>query len=167
MGRYVAIDFDKAGGTSLIAQILTEGGLMDGSCPTATGKTIAEEAAGRDVKPDHEVIFPLDEALKPEGGIVVMHGNLAPDGAVVKLSGHERQQHTGPARLFDREEHAMEAIMSGKINPGNVVVIRYEGPRGGPGMREMLSVTAAWSESAWASKWLSSRTAAFRAGRAA
>jgi len=143
MGKYVAVDFDRAGGTSLIAKELVAGGLMDGTCLTASGRTIGEEALVKDTKPDQEVIFSLDRALKPEGGIVVLKGDIAPDGAVVKLVGTERKIHSGPARVFNREEEAMVAITSGQIVDGDVVVIRYEGPRGGPGMREMLGVTAA------------------------
>jgi dihydroxy-acid dehydratase len=116
---------------------------MDGSCLTASGKTIGEEALVRDTEPDQDIIFSIDRALKPEGGIVILKGGVAPDGAVVKLVGTERKIHTGPARIFNREEDAMTAITSGQIHEGDVVVIRYEGPRGGPGMREMLGVTAA------------------------
>jgi dihydroxy-acid dehydratase len=143
MGKYVATDFDRAGGTSLIARELISAGLMDGTCLTATGKTIGEESLTRDIVPDQEIIFSIDRALKPEGGIVIMKGDLAPDGGVVKLVGTERQVHTGPARIYDREEDAMTAITSGTVKEGDVLVIRYEGPRGGPGMREMLGVTAA------------------------
>jgi dihydroxy-acid dehydratase len=116
---------------------------MDGTCLTATGRTISEEAAVRDIEPDQDVIFSLDRAIKPEGGIVILKGNIAPDGAVVKLAGSERKFHTGPAKIYNREEDAMTGITSGQITAGDVVVIRYEGPRGGPGMREMLGVTAA------------------------
>jgi dihydroxy-acid dehydratase len=143
MGKYVAVDFERAGGTSLIAKELVAAGLMDGSCLTASGKTIGEEALVRDTEPDQDIIFSIDRALKPEGGIVILKGGVAPDGAVVKLVGTERKIHTGPARIFNREEDAMTAITSGQIHEGDVVVIRYEGPRGGPGMREMLGVTAA------------------------
>jgi dihydroxy-acid dehydratase len=143
MGKYVATDFDRAGGTSLIARELIAAGLMDGSCLTATGKTIDEESKSRDTEPDQEIIFSIDRALKPEGGIVILKGDLAPDGAVVKLVGTERQLHVGPARIYNREEDAMAAITSGEIKENDVLVVRYEGPRGGPGMREMLGVTAA------------------------
>ncbi|HEX5322249.1 MAG TPA: dihydroxy-acid dehydratase, partial [Capsulimonadaceae bacterium] len=143
LGQYVAVDFERAGGTGLIAKLLLDAGLMNGSCITATGHTIAEEAQKSAAEPDNEVIYSLDKALKPEGGLVILKGNLAPDGAVVKLSGHERTMHRGPARLFNREEEAMSAITGGQIREGDVLIIRYEGPRGGPGMREMLGVTAA------------------------
>jgi dihydroxy-acid dehydratase len=143
MGKYVAVDFERAGGTSLIAKELTAAGLMNGSCLTASGRTIGEEALVRETQPDQEVIFSIDRALKAEGGIVILKGDLAPDGAVVKLVGTERKLHTGPARVYNREEEAMDAITTGKVVEGDVVVIRYEGPRGGPGMREMLGVTSA------------------------
>ncbi len=143
LGKYVAVDFDNSGGTTLVAQLLLEQGLMDPNPKTCTGQTIGEAAGKREVEPDEKVIFPVDKALKPEGGIVILHGNLAPDGGVVKLAGTERHVHTGPARVFDREEEAMDAIVGETIQEGDVIVIRYEGPRGGPGMREMLGVTAA------------------------
>jgi dihydroxy-acid dehydratase len=143
LGQYVAMDFNRAGGTSLVAKLLLDAGLMEGSCITASGQTIAEEARKSDAEPDNQVIYSMDKALKPEGGLVILKGNLAPEGAVVKLSGHERTRHQGPARLFNREEDAMTAITGGQIREGDVLIIRYEGPRGGPGMREMLGVTAA------------------------
>jgi len=143
LGQYVAMDFNRAGGTSLIAKLLLDAGLMHGSCITASGQTIAEEARKSDSEPDNQVIYSMDKALKPEGGLVILKGNLAPEGAVVKLSGHERTRHQGPARLFDREEDAMSAITGSQIRESDVLIIRYEGPRGGPGMREMLGVTAA------------------------
>jgi dihydroxy-acid dehydratase len=143
MGKYESVDFQRAGGTSLIAKELLAAGLMDGTCLTASGRTIGEEALIRPTEPDQEVIFTIDRALKPEGGIVILKGNIAPEGAVVKLIGTERKVHTGPARVFNREEDAMEAITSGLIKDNDVLVIRYEGPRGGPGMREMLGVTSA------------------------
>ena len=108
-----------------------------------TGKTIGEHAQEADETPGQEVIRPLENPIKATGGIAILRGNLAPEGSVVKLSGHERRHHQGPARVFDGEEAAMAAVTSGQINPGDVVVIRNEGPAGGPGMREMLSVTAA------------------------
>lgn len=143
LGQYVAVDFDRAGGTSLIAKLLLHAGLMEGSCLTVSGRTIAEEADKSTAKPDNEIIYSIDKALKPEGGLVILKGNLAPEGSVVKLSGHERTRHEGPARLFNREEDAMAAITGGQVKEGDVLIIRYEGPRGGPGMREMLGVTAA------------------------
>lgn len=142
-GRYVAVDLDKAGGIQLVAQRMLEGGYLDGSQQTVTGKTIAEEAALAAETPDQKVVRPLSEPLKPVGGLAILKGNLAAEGCVVKLAGHDRTYHRGPARLFDREEDAMSAVTGGKIKPGDVVIIRYEGPRGGPGMREMLGVTGA------------------------
>jgi len=142
-GRYVATDVDAAGGIPLLAQRLVEGGYADGSALTVTGRTLAEEAAEARETPGQQVILPLDRPIKQTGGLVILHGNLAPDGCVVKMSGHERAEHRGPARVFESEEDAMDAVTSKQIRPGDVVVIRNEGPAGGPGMREMLSVTAA------------------------
>jgi dihydroxy-acid dehydratase len=133
----------KAGGIGVIAQRLVEGGYVDGSQLTCTGRTFGEEAADARETPGQEVVRPLTAPLKPRGGMAILRGSLAPDGCVIKLAGHDRMQHRGPARVFDREEDAMSAVTSGLINPGDVVVIRYEGPRGGPGMREMLGVTGA------------------------
>src|ERR1700720_3727977 len=142
-GKYVAADVDAAGGIQLIAQRLLEGKYVNGSTMTVTGKTFAEEASAAKETPGQQVIAPLSKPLKATGGLVILKGNLAPGGGVVKMSGHERQSHTGPARVFDSEEAAMKAVTSKQIKAGDVVVIRYEGPKGGPGMREMLSVTAA------------------------
>jgi dihydroxy-acid dehydratase len=142
-GRFMAADVDKAGGIGVIAQRLVEGKLVDGSALTVTGRTLAEEAADARETPGQEVILPLNKALKPRGGIAILRGNLAPEGCVIKLAGHEKKIHHGPARVFDREEDAMEAVTHGNIHPNDVVIIRYEGPRGGPGMREMLGVTGA------------------------
>ena len=142
-GRFVAVDLDRAGGTALIAQRLIEGGLMDGSQMTVTGRTLGEEAAGAVETPGQEVVRALDRPLKPFGGLLILRGNLAPEGCVVKVAGHERMHHRGPARVFDSEEECMRAVTRRQINPGDVVVIRYEGPSGGPGMREMLGITAA------------------------
>jgi dihydroxy-acid dehydratase len=142
-GRFMAADVDKAGGIGVIAQRLLEGKLVDGSAITVTGRTLAEEAADARETPGQEVILPLDKALKPRGGIAILRGSLAPEGCVIKLAGHEKKTHHGPARVFDREEDSMEAVMHGQIKPNDVVIIRYEGPRGGPGMREMLGVTGA------------------------
>ena len=141
-GRFVAADVDKAGGIPVIAKRLVEGKLVDGSALTVTGRTLAEEAAEARETPGQEVILPLDKALKPRGGIAILRGNLAPEGCVIKLAGHDKMVHQGPARVFDREEDARRAVMDGKIQPGDVVIIRYEGPRGGPGMREMLASPA-------------------------
>ena len=142
-GRFVAVDVDKAGGIGVIAQRLVQGGYVDGSTLTCTGRTFAEEAAEARETPGQEVVRPLDRPLKPRGGIAVLRGSLAPGGCVIKLAGHDKKLHRGPARVFDREEDAMHAVTGGQIKPGDVVVIRYEGPRGGPGMREMLGVTGA------------------------
>ncbi len=142
-GRYVAVDVDRAGGIQLIARRLVEAGLVDGSQLTASGQTLAVEAAKAVETPGQDVIRPLVNPLKPTGGLVILHGNLAPEGCVVKMAGHERLYQRGPARVFDCEEDAMAAVTRREIHPGDVVVIRYEGPKGGPGMREMLGVTAA------------------------
>ena len=142
-GKYVAADVDAAGGIQLIAKRLLDGKHVHGSTMTATGKTFAEEASRAVETPGQQVIAPLSKPLKTTGGLVILKGNLAPEGGVVKMSGHERQSHKGPARVFDSEEAAMQAVTSKQIKAGDVVVIRYEGPKGGPGMREMLGVTAA------------------------
>ena len=142
-GRFMAADVDKAGGIGVIAQRLVNAGLVDGSAITVTGRTFAEEAADARETPGQEIILPLSKALKPRGGIAILRGSLAPEGWVIKLAGHEKKVHHGPARVFDREEDAMLAVTEGRIQAGDVVVIRYEGPRGGPGMREMLGVTGA------------------------
>jgi dihydroxy-acid dehydratase len=142
-GKYVAVDVDAAGGIPVIAKRLLDGKHANGSAVTVTGKTFAEEANAAQETPGQMVIAPLSKPLKTTGGLVILKGNLAPGGGVVKMSGHERQSHTGPARVFDSEEAAMKAVTSKQIKAGDVVVIRYEGPKGGPGMREMLSVTAA------------------------
>jgi len=142
-GRFMAADVDKAGGIGVIAKRLLEGKFIDGSAITVTGRTLAEEAADAHETPGQEVILPLNKALKPRGGIAILRGSLAPEGCVIKLAGHEKKVHHGPARVFDREEDSMEAVTHGTIKPNDVVIIRYEGPRGGPGMREMLGVTGA------------------------
>src|SRR5579885_2586225 len=142
-GRLEDVDLDKAGGIPVIAKRLVDGQYVDGSAVTCTGRTFAQEAAEAREAPGQEVVRPLDQPLKPRGGIAILRGSLAPGGCVIKLAGHDKTLHRGPARIFDREEDAMAAVTSGKIRPGDVVVIRYEGPRGGPGMREMLGVTGA------------------------
>jgi len=142
-GRFTAVDLGKAGGTAIVAKRLVAAGLVDGSALTPTGQTFAQAAAAATETPGQEVVLPQDRPLKTTGGLVILHGSLAPDGCVIKMAGHERKQHRGPARVFEREEDAMAAVQRGAIKPGDVVVIRYEGPRGGPGMREMLGVTAA------------------------
>jgi dihydroxy-acid dehydratase len=142
-GKFVASDVDKAGGITVIAKRLADGGYVDTTTLTVTGRTFGEEAAEAVETPGQEVIHQLDKPLKPVGGLGILRGSLAPEGCVIKLSGHKRTYHQGPARVFDREEDAMAAVTEGKIKPNDVVVIRYEGPRGGPGMREMLGVTGA------------------------
>jgi len=142
-GRFVAVDMHRAGGTRLLAARLQQAGALHGSAATVSGKTIGEEASAAVEAPGQEVIRPVATPLKPTGGLVILRGNLAPDGCVVKVAGHEYGVHKGPARVFDGEEAAFEAVQAGRINHGDVVVIRHEGPKGGPGMREMLAVTAA------------------------
>jgi dihydroxy-acid dehydratase len=142
-GRYAAADLDRAGGTRLVAQRLVQGGYADPNMMTVTGRTFGQEAALAEEASGQDVVRPLDQPIKATGGLVILHGSLAPEGCVVKVAGYERQLHSGPARVFDSEEAAMAAVQAQKIQAGDVVVIRYEGPRGGPGMREMLGVTAA------------------------
>jgi dihydroxy-acid dehydratase len=142
-GKFVAVDVDKAGGIPVIAQRLVDGGYVDGSAMTVTGRTVAQEAADAKETPGQEVIHALNNPIKKSGGLVILRGTLAPEGCVIKVTGIERTQQKGPARVFDSEEAAMAAVMGGKIRSGDIVVIRYEGPRGGPGMREMLGVTSA------------------------
>src|ERR1700676_383936 len=142
-GKFVAVDVDKAGGIPVIAQRLLQGGYVDGSAMTVTGRTFAEEAGDAKETPGQEVIHALNNPIKKSGGLVILRGSLAPEGCVIKVTGIERTQQKGPARVFDSEEAAMAAVLGGKIRVGDVVVIRYEGPRGGPGMREMLGVTSA------------------------
>ncbi|MGH9557753.1 MAG: dihydroxy-acid dehydratase [Bryobacteraceae bacterium] len=142
-GRFVAVDVDCAGGMAVIAKRLADGGYADGSAMTVTGRTFAQEAADAKETPGQKVIRPLSNPIKSTGGLVILKGNLAPEGGVIKVTGIERKQQHGPARVFEREEDAMQAVVDGKIRAGDVVVIRYEGPRGGPGMREMLGVTGA------------------------
>ncbi|HLM77041.1 MAG TPA: dihydroxy-acid dehydratase [Rubrobacteraceae bacterium] len=142
-GRYTAYDLDHAGGTRLLGRRLVEESLMDGGQLTPTGRTIAEEVEGAEETPKQDVIVPVKDPLSDAGGLVILKGNLAPEGCVVKVAGYTRHFHEGPARVFDSEEEAMEAVTDGRIEKGDVMVIRYEGPKGGPGMREMLGVTAA------------------------
>jgi dihydroxy-acid dehydratase len=141
-GRFTAPDVDRAGGLRLLVKRLLDGGLLRDQ-PTVSGKTLAEEAEEAEEAPGQEVICSLEKPIKSRGGIAILHGSLAPDGCVVKLAGHERTHHKGPARVFDSEETAFAAVQDGKIEAGDVIIIRYEGPKGGPGMREMLAVTAA------------------------
>jgi len=142
-GKYVAVDYQAAGGSRLLAKRLLEAGLLHGECLNVTGKTLGEEAAAAVESAGQDVIRPLDKALKPTGGLVILKGNLAPEGCVIKVAGHKRLEHRGPARVFDSEHAAFHAVEAGQIKPGDVMVIRYEGPVGGPGMQEMLSVTGA------------------------
>ena len=142
-GHYVAVDMDRAGGARLLGRRLVEAGLVDGSQQTMSGRTIGEEVEDAEEDEGQDVISPADRPLRASGGLVILKGNLAPEGCVVKVAGYTRLEHSGPARVFDSEEAAMEAVQAGRIVAGDVVVIRYEGPRGGPGMREMLGVTAA------------------------
>jgi dihydroxy-acid dehydratase len=142
-GRFVAPDLHQAGGIALVAKRLKEAGLLHCDALTVTGRTIGEEADAAHETPGQQVVRPVDNPLKKSGGLVVLRGNVAPEGCVVKLAGHERAIHEGPARVFDAEDTVMPAITQGQIKPGDVVVIRYEGPSGGPGMREMLAITGA------------------------
>ena len=141
-GKYVAKDYQDAGGSRVLAKRLLDRGLLHDTI-TVTGKTLHQEAVAAVETPGQVVIRPWDKALKPVGGLVILKGNLAPDGCVVKVAGHERVFHRGIARVFESEDDCFAAVESGKINPNDILVIRYEGPRGGPGMREMLAVTAA------------------------
>ncbi len=142
-GRYTAADVDKAGGIPVIAKRLYDGGYVHTDAMTITGKTFAECVQSVKETPGQDVIRPLENPIKSSGGLVILKGSLAPLGAVIKVTGLNRKSQTGPARVFDSEEAAMHAVLGGKIKPGDIVVIRYEGPRGGPGMREMLGVTSA------------------------
>lgn len=144
-GKYVMADLYKIGGVPMVMKHLYKHGFIHGDCLTVTGKTVAENLENApDFTPNQDVIYSVDKPLaQPDHHIMVIRGNLAPDGAVIKLSGKEMEKHTGPARIFEAEEQAMNAILDGKINKGDVIVIRYEGPKGGPGMREMLSPSAA------------------------
>ncbi|MGZ9272229.1 MAG: dihydroxy-acid dehydratase [Candidatus Binatia bacterium] len=142
-GRFVASDLYHAGGIQLVAKRLIDAGLIHGDTLTVTGKTLAEAAEMTKETAGQEVVRAVNDPLKATGGLVILKGNLAPEGCVVKVAGHERMIHRGPARVFDREEDAFAAVQAGKIKDNDVVVIRYEGPKGGPGMREMLGVTAA------------------------
>jgi dihydroxy-acid dehydratase len=142
-GRFVATDMHRAGGVRLLTQRLLRGGHLNGAAATVSGLTLQAESESAVEAPGQEVIAPLDRPLKKTGGLVILRGNLAPEGCVAKISGHERLSHRGPARVFESEEDAMTAVTEKRIRAGDVIVIRYEGPKGGPGMREMLSVTGA------------------------
>jgi len=142
-GEYVATDLHNAGGIPLVAQRLSRGGLIHDAARTVDGRTMGQVAEAAMETPGQKVVVTLEKALKATGGLAILRGNLAPEGCVVKLAGHERLLHRGPARVFDGEEAAFAAVKARQIKPGDVVVIRYEGPVGGPGMREMLGVTGA------------------------
>jgi dihydroxy-acid dehydratase len=142
-GRFTAADLYAAGGTTLVAKRLMDAGILHGNQPTVTGRTIGEEAARATETPGQQVLRPLANPIKPTGGMVILKGNLAPEGCVVKVAGHSMMKFRGPAKVYDREEDAFAAVKAKQIKAGDVVVIRYEGPSGGPGMREMLGVTAA------------------------
>jgi dihydroxy-acid dehydratase len=142
-GTYLALDVDAAGGTQLIARRMLDGGLLHGDALTVSGLTLRESVASAVETPGQQVIATAERPFKPHGGLVILRGNLAPEGCVVKIAGNERPYHRGPARVFVCEEDAMHAVLDGKIVAGDVVAITYEGPKGGPGMREMLGVTGA------------------------
>jgi len=144
-GRYVAKDLYEAGGVEAVMKTLLDGGHLNGGCLTVTGRTIAENLEGVVLRDDQDVIRPASAPLSPTGGVVGLRGNLAPQGAIVKVAGMKRLQFSGPAQVFECEEDAFAAVQAREIADGAVIVIRYEGPRGGPGMREMLSTTAAIS----------------------
>jgi dihydroxy-acid dehydratase len=147
-GKYVASDYQAAGGSRLLAKRMIEAGHADGSTLAISGKTLAQEAALAEETPGQVVIHPFEKPIKPNGGLVILKGNLAPEGCVMKIAAAGRYEHRGPARVFDCEEDCFKVVQAGGIKPGDVVVIRYEGPKGGPGMREMLQVTAAISSNA-------------------
>ena len=142
-GNYTAPEMHEAGGMAVVGKRLLEAGILHADAKTVTGRTIGEEVRAAPETPGQQVIKPLAKALKPTGGIAILRGNLAPGGCVIKLSGHTRYSHRGPARVFEREEDAFQAVKKGRIKANDVIVIRYEGPKGGPGMREMLHVTGA------------------------
>jgi dihydroxy-acid dehydratase len=142
-GRYVMADLHRYGGVSLVMKRLLQAGLLHGDVLTVTGKTLRENLASVETVEDQPVIYPVNAPRSPTGGLAILYGNLAPEGAVIKVAGHQERVYQGPARVFDQEEVAFQAIQRRQIQPGDIVVIRYEGPKGGPGMREMLAVTAA------------------------
>ena len=144
----MASDYQAAGGSRLLAKRMIDAGFADGSALTISGKTLAEEAALAKETPGQDVIATFENPIKPNGGLVILKGNLAPEGWVMKIAAAGRYEHRGPARVFDCEEDCFKVVQAGGIKPGDVVVIRYEGPKGGPGMREMLQVTAAISSNA-------------------
>ncbi len=147
-GKYVASDYQAAGGSRLLAKRMIDAGFADGSALTISGKTLAEEAGLAKETPGQDVIHTFEKPIKPNGGLVILKGNLAPEGCVMKIAAAGKYEHRGPARVFDCEEDCFKVVQAGGVKPGDVVVIRYEGPKGGPGMREMLQVTAAISSNA-------------------
>ena len=142
-GRFTALDIHEAGGIGLVARELIRGGMVDGTTRNVDGRTLAEVADAATETPGQEVVVSIEHPIKPTGGLAILRGSLAPDGCVVKLAGHEMRQFRGPARVYDSEADCYDAVRAQRIGPGDVVVIRNEGPVGGPGMQEMLSVTAA------------------------
>ena len=142
-GKYHMIDFDRIGGVPVVLKALLDGGLLYGDCITVTGKTMAENLAGVEFPSGQDVVLPLENPIATQGGIAILRGNLSPQGAVVKIAGIELDVFEGPARVFDDEQHALQAMWDHDLRAGDVVIIRYEGPKGGPGMREMLAITAA------------------------
>jgi len=142
-GRFVMADLHRVGGVPVILKLLLDAGLLHGDVLTVSGHTLRENLENVSARPDGQVVHPLEAPISPSGGFCILRGNLAPDGAVVKIAAAGHRRHEGPARVFDREEDAFKAVQANRIQPGDVVVIRYEGPRGGPGMREMLAVTSA------------------------
>jgi dihydroxy-acid dehydratase len=144
-GKYMASHYQAAGGSRLLAKRMLDSGFADGSTLTISGKTLAEEATLAKETPGQDVIHTFEKPIKPNGGLVILKGNLAPEGCVMKIAAAGKYEHRGPARVFDSEEDCFKVVQEGGIKPGDVVVIRYEGPKGGPGMREMLQVTAAIS----------------------
>jgi dihydroxy-acid dehydratase len=148
-GKYFAVDLYNAGGIGLVTRRLIEGGFIDGSTMTVTGRTLAEECERVVEAPGQDVVHRLGDALAAEGGLVILRGNLAPEGAIAKVTAHTMRSFSGSAKVFDDEDHALDAVLRGGVGPGDIVVIRYEGPRGGPGMPEMLSVTAAIVGKGW------------------
>jgi len=151
-GNYFAVDLYNAGGIGLVTRRLIEGGYVDGSAMTVTGRALADEVTAVTEAPGQRVVRRLDDTLAAEGGLVILRGNLAPEGAIAKVTAHTMRTFSGSARCFDDEDHALDAVLRGGVEPGDVVVIRYEGPRGGPGMPEMLSVTAAIVGKGWGEK---------------
>ncbi|MBI2886636.1 MAG: dihydroxy-acid dehydratase, partial [Chloroflexi bacterium] len=144
-GRYVMYDLHRTGGVPMVMKMLLDAGLLDGDLLTVTGKTVRQNLESVQFDPNQDVVRPLSNPLLPGGSMVILRGNLAPEGCVMKIGGMKTTAHTGPARVFDGEEAALQAAMRREIKPGDAIILRYEGPKGGPGMREMLAVTSAIS----------------------